>query len=421
MPAPKPAAGTTPSRADPRPLRQGAPGAERGEAWDARAEVRRVSREDAAEFAALEAAWVDELASVGPLQIVLNAARCSRGLAARPRRPVGRRNGVGAPSPDGKGFGPHSPTSPATPPGGQQTELLAERWSDNAGMGVIPILDANEVGALEALLRYRGAAVAEFWWGLRTLKAFQAEQALPMDASAAGPTLAPRVPPIEPSASSIRAPEPPVAGYALQRPPRATPPRTERTREGRGVWSAMLWRRHQPRLARPVRPAQDCRACAAPRTERTRRPAEREHAHKRQPEYVLGQRKAPGWALHARATLAAERTRQRSAAAVAAPPDQTRPGHSIPLPCRAARRQRNDLLTGPSKARRGFRGSHGPAKEMANQGEGTINSLATLGPVRIRGGTAPPRAPKDSTRRRGLALTPPPGAPTSPRSRGRAT
>ena len=72
-----------------------------------------------------------------------------------------------------------------------------------------PILDANVVGDLEALLRYRGAAVAEFWRGLRTLRAFQAEQALPMDASAARPTIAPRVPPIEPSASWIVLPNRP--------------------------------------------------------------------------------------------------------------------------------------------------------------------------------------------------------------------
>jgi hypothetical protein len=31
---------------------------------------------------------------------------------------------------------------------------------------------------LETLLRYRGAAMAEFWRALRTLKALQAEQAL---------------------------------------------------------------------------------------------------------------------------------------------------------------------------------------------------------------------------------------------------
>jgi hypothetical protein len=107
MPAPRRAAGRTPSRADPRPLRQGALGAERGEAWDARAEVRRAPREDAAEGAALEAAWVDELASVGTLQIVLTrrvAVVVSR-LARADR---------------------------------METELLAERRWDNAGMGPDP-------------------------------------------------------------------------------------------------------------------------------------------------------------------------------------------------------------------------------------------------------------------------------------------
>jgi hypothetical protein len=46
------------------------------------------------------------------------------------------------------------------------------------------IRDGNGTRSFETLLRYRGAAMAEFWRALRTLKALQAEQA-----AEAGPAL----------------------------------------------------------------------------------------------------------------------------------------------------------------------------------------------------------------------------------------
>ena len=494
MPAPKPAAGTTPSRADPRPLRQGAPGAERGEAWDARAEVRRVSREDAAEFAALEAAWVDELASVGTLQIVLTrrvAVVASR-LARADRLAAG--TGLGPRRRTERGLGPIPQPVRRRPPAANRPSC-----SPSAG-GTTPVwVSSRSSTPMRSELLRRCCATA-----------------VPPSPSSGGgcapsrhsrPSRRYRWTPLQPGRRS-----PHVFRRSNRAPHRSCP----RTARGRLCPAEAAARDAAPNRANPRRarrlvghamaaPPTQAGAPSAPRTRlpRLRRApnrtnpkrAEREHADKRQPEYVLGQRKAPGgrctpvlpWlpnepekaaafglchamavpptpagapgaprtrlprlrrvpnrtnpsAARSRGQLraartpphpaarctspprpAAERTRQRSAAAVGARPDQRRPGHSIPLPCRAARRQRNDLLTGPSKAHRGFRGSHGPAKEMANQGEGTINSLATLGPVRIRSGTAPPRAPKDSMRRRGLALTPPPGAPTSPRSRGRET
>jgi hypothetical protein len=43
--------------------------------------------------------------------------------------------------------------------------------------GIALIRDGNGTRSFETLLRYRGAALAEFWRALKTLKALQAEQA----------------------------------------------------------------------------------------------------------------------------------------------------------------------------------------------------------------------------------------------------
>jgi hypothetical protein len=103
--------------------------------------------EDLAEFAALEAAMIDELAPVGALQTVLarRVAVAAWRLARADRLEV---------------------------------ELFAERRYDSAGAGLALIRDGNGTRSFETLLRYRGAAMAEFWRALKTLKALQAEQAL---------------------------------------------------------------------------------------------------------------------------------------------------------------------------------------------------------------------------------------------------
>ena len=100
--------------------------------------------EDAAEFEALEAALVEELAPVGALQAVL-----ARRVAVAAWR-LARADRI-------------------------ETELFEERRRARRP-GPALIRDGN--GALvRDLLRYRGAAMAEFWRALRTLKALQAEQA----------------------------------------------------------------------------------------------------------------------------------------------------------------------------------------------------------------------------------------------------
>ena len=174
--------------------------------------------EDAVEFQALEAALVDELAPAGALQIVLarRVAVAAWRLARADRMEV---------------------------------ELFEERRWEDAGVGMALIRDGNGTRSFETLLRYRGAAMAEFWRALKTLKALQAEQAAVLE-QAAGADLAPELPvtqlaapapvraqPSRPAARLAHAdrrgpnepeplmayvlPEPPIAGPALHEPPHA--------------------------------------------------------------------------------------------------------------------------------------------------------------------------------------------------------
>jgi hypothetical protein len=102
--------------------------------------------EDADEFAGLEAAMITELAPVGALQTVL-----ARRVAIATCR-LARADRI-------------------------EADLFAERHLPGGGPGLALIRDGNGTRSFETLLRYRGAAMAEFWRALRTLKALQAEQA----------------------------------------------------------------------------------------------------------------------------------------------------------------------------------------------------------------------------------------------------
>jgi hypothetical protein len=103
--------------------------------------------EDADEFADLEAAMLEELAPVGTLETVL-----ARRVAVAAWR-LARADRI-------------------------EVELFAHRsWGAAANPGLAMIRDGNGTRSFETLLRYRGAAMAEFWRALRTLKALQAEQA----------------------------------------------------------------------------------------------------------------------------------------------------------------------------------------------------------------------------------------------------
>ncbi len=132
--------------------------------------------EDGAEFAALEAALVEELAPVGALQAVL-----ARRVAVAAWR-LARADRI-------------------------EAELFEEHRIADGGLGLALIRDGNGTRSFETLLRYRGAAMAEFWRALRTLKALQAEQAaLAGQTAETAPALA--APPLRP------APRPPLADRA---------------------------------------------------------------------------------------------------------------------------------------------------------------------------------------------------------------
>jgi hypothetical protein len=143
--------------------------------------------ESAAEFHALQEALMAELAPVGALQLVLarRVAVAAWRLARADR---------------------------------METELFEERrWETGDPLGLALIRDGNGTRSFETLMRYRGAAMAEFMRALKTLKALQAEQAAtelhnaapaPPLRLAKRPALAARARPNEPEcrASSTREP-----------------------------------------------------------------------------------------------------------------------------------------------------------------------------------------------------------------------
>jgi hypothetical protein len=131
--------------------------------------------EDADEFAELQAAMIMELAPVGTLQTVL-----ARRVAVAAWR-LARADRI-------------------------EAELFKERGYGAAGPAVAMIRDGNGTRSFETLLRYRGAAMAEFWRALRTLKALQAEQA-----ADTGPALSAQPLDAHPRAQATRpAPRPPL-------------------------------------------------------------------------------------------------------------------------------------------------------------------------------------------------------------------
>ncbi len=121
-----------------------------------------LAEEDAGEFAGLEAALIAELAPVGALQTVL-----ARRVAVAAWR-LARADRI-------------------------EVELFAERsWGADANSALAMIRDGNGTRSFETLLRYRGAAMAELWRALKTLKALQAEQAAAPEMSVGEHTAAER-------------------------------------------------------------------------------------------------------------------------------------------------------------------------------------------------------------------------------------
>jgi hypothetical protein len=157
--------------------------------------------EDVSEFAELEAALIEELAPVGALQTVL-----ARRVAVAAWR-LARADRI-------------------------EVELFAERRFRDGGLGHALIRDGHSTRSFETLLRYRGAAMAEFWRALRTLKALQTEQQAttleappPAPVRATGLALA-----AGPSAAQRKAPATPpplAAGPRPNKPERGAAPRPE--------------------------------------------------------------------------------------------------------------------------------------------------------------------------------------------------
>jgi hypothetical protein len=115
-------------------------------------------REDAAGFAALEAALAVELAPEGALQSVLvHRIACATWRLDRADR--------------------------------LEVEVFARQSYGNAGLGLALIRDGNGTRSIETLMRYRGAAMAELMRALRVLKALQAEAAEPQKMREAAPAL----------------------------------------------------------------------------------------------------------------------------------------------------------------------------------------------------------------------------------------
>jgi hypothetical protein len=191
--------------------------------------------EDADEFAGLEAALVAELAPVGALQTVL-----ARRVAVAAWR-LARADRI-------------------------EVELFEERHIAGGSLGLAVIRDGNGTRSFETLLRYRGAAMAEFWRALRTLKALQAEQAADTGPAlethqlaaertrrAARPPLVQRPQPNEPERRLEYAlPEPPARGRTLHEPVAPWQPNEPRTGAG-------------PHAASPLTPPRPERTRSAPR------------------------------------------------------------------------------------------------------------------------------------------------------------
>jgi hypothetical protein len=128
-----------------------------------------LANENAADFAALEAALVEELAPEGVLQTILaqRIARAAWRLERADRLEI---------------------------------EVLAWTSHEAAGPGLALIRDNNGSRSVETLVRYRGAAMAELMRSLRALKALQAEarEAAMPSAAAARPLPRRDETPIEP-------------------------------------------------------------------------------------------------------------------------------------------------------------------------------------------------------------------------------
>ena len=203
--------------------------------------------EDAVEFQTLEAALLDELAPEGALQVVLarRVAVAAWRLARADRMEV---------------------------------ELFEERRWEDAGVGMALIRDGNGTRSFETLLRYRSAAMAEFWRALKTLKALQAEPAAVLE-QAAGADLALELP-----ASQLAAPAP-----VRAQPPRPAARRAHADRRGPNEPERLMaYLLPEPPMAGPALHEPRC----------THRPEPNEPERRLRSADIMTAQPAPGGTLH---------------------------------------------------------------------------------------------------------------------------
>jgi hypothetical protein len=199
--------------------------------------------EDAAEFKALETALIEELVPQGVLQSVL-----AQRVAAAAWR-LGRADRI-------------------------EAELLGYQRGRDGDLGLALIRDGNGARAFPTLLRYRGAAMAEFMRALRALKALQAgaragaEALVPAPAAVQPATAAPAPAAalrVRPAACATNPSEPERRGNPDEpgrAGDRANPSRAPRGRDPR---PASVWRLPRPLptsagpelRARPIEPERE--------------------------------------------------------------------------------------------------------------------------------------------------------------------
>ena len=169
--------------------------------------------ENGGEFAALEAALIEELSPVGPLQAVL-----AQRIAVAAWR-LARADRI-------------------------EAEVLGHQRGRDGDLGLAVIRDGNGAGALPTLLRYRGSALAEFMRSLRALKALQAEPRARAGARAEAQAPAPA--PVRLVPTRVR--------HCAPRAARGARKAANRTRAPRGSWRMRPTGRSRASGRRAMRP-----------------------------------------------------------------------------------------------------------------------------------------------------------------------
>ena len=165
-------------------------------------------QEDAAAFAALETAILAELAPEGVLQTLL-----ARRVAVAAWR-LERADRL-------------------------EAEVLEFRSYEDANAGLALIRDGNATRSFDTLMRYRGAAMAEFWRALG-----RSRRSRPSRRRRSGRRPGPRHPrgaPWQARVAPVRRRTNPSAGRCTRKPPKSNRPRPARARRARNAERTRAW------------------------------------------------------------------------------------------------------------------------------------------------------------------------------------